>query len=104
MSKKYTMREGDDVRDMEINLTENGKELSAAPTEAVLKINKSGTIITRNLTGSGSTWNYRWTDADFNALGVGVFPAEVYCTFSDGSNATFPTNGVLTIVVLSIME
>jgi hypothetical protein len=104
MSKTYKMRDGDDVRDMEIHLTENGQELSVAPASAVLKINNGGTILTRNLTGSGATWNYRWTDADFEALGAGTFLAEVYCTFEDESNATFPTSGSLSIVILPRME
>lgn len=104
MSTTYKLRKGDDVRDMEITLLENRKLLSATPTSAILKINVNGVIKTRVLTHKGgNVWAYRWLDADFVDIPVGTYSAEVYCTFVDNSNATFPTNGALTIIIQPIM-
>lgn len=100
MSKTYELKEGDDIREIRLTLTSTPE-----PVSAILIISYEDTIrITRDLVEDGDEWTYRFTDADFvdlapPARGSKTFKAEVYATFSDDTNGTYPTRGTLQIKV-----
>ncbi|HEX7860826.1 MAG TPA: hypothetical protein VF773_10895 [Verrucomicrobiae bacterium] len=103
MSRTYKMSDIDDVRELVIDLDENGKPLSGAkiPVSAILKINHGGTQKERTLQIEGSVAKYRMTDADFTEFGLTTMTARVHATFSDGSGAAIPTPpGLLTIIIM----
>lgn len=91
MSQIYELREGDDIREIKITLV----GAPSAPTEALMIITRGEVRIERDLALSGGKWRYRFEDADFEDLigspsGV-TYKLEVYATFSDGTNGTYPT-------------
>lgn len=94
--KTYHLVQGDDIRTVELTLTSD-----ETPASAKLRLRKTGSsdVTEFTLTEEGAVWTYRFTDADFAALGSGTFKAEVYATFDDDTNGTYPTRGHLTVVI-----
>lgn len=96
MSKTYQLKQGDDIREIRLKLTS-----TIDPVAAVLIIKNGGTRIERNLIQDGLEWTYRFTDNDFIALAPGRYQAEVYATFEDGTNGTYPTVSTLIVQVFA---
>jgi hypothetical protein len=98
--KNYTMRVGDDARDMIIVLTENGAA-TTAPIACTLKAVKDGVLRKRSLEDlGGNEWGYRYNDDDFDSdFAAGTYQLQVYGEFEDGSNATWPTAGNLSLTI-----
>ena len=103
-NKIFTLKEGDDHRTIRIQIT-NGD----APQTAVLVLSSSvtGVRVEKDLELESATgdWLYTFTDDDFVELTAGqtrnlVYKAEMYATYSDGTNATFPTTGTMQVKIL----
>lgn len=103
MSTTYKMSDIDDVREIVIDLDENGKALTGnkVPVSAILRINHNGVQKQRTLVIDGSAAKYRITDADLNEFGSNAtLTARVHTTHADDSNGCFPTPPkYLTIVI-----
>lgn len=103
-AKVYSMRTGDDSR--ETVLTLGGTDYEE-PQTVTLRIKTDGGVTSKTLThDDGATtgeWYCDWTSDEIGALGEGTHRADVRATFLDGSQATFPTTGKLTIKILPII-
>ena len=95
-NKLYELKQGDDIREFAATLTSDQE-----PESALLIIRAGDIRIERELTQeSDGDWKYRFTDDDFTALaGKSIYQGEIYATFSDGSNGTYPTRGQITIKI-----
>lgn len=88
------LKHGDDIRTARLTLQSDPEPISAI---LILKWVKGGVRQEFALTPEGSgVWSYRFTDADFENLPPSTsYQAEVYATFSDTTNGTYPTRGTI---------
>jgi len=103
---ELTVREGDDAREIMILLKHGRRTLATQPERAILKIDlESSGIETRELTYvpdiAEGLWSYRLIDLDFTLIPIGTWNVQVYGFWSDGTEATWPTQDrdALTLIV-----
>lgn len=101
MSTTYELVEGDDIREIKMQLLS-----TPTPVEATLVMVRSSARVERALEWDEEIerWKYRFEDEDFEelivaGLPVTVWKGQVYGTYEDGTNGTYPTREPLTIKV-----
>lgn len=99
-ARLFELKYGDDARELRAALSP-----TTQPDEAILIVSGNGLRKEYAMEYQDDTgkWTYQFTDSDFEDLSDNskdlTYKAEIYGTFSDGSNATYPTRGVLSIKV-----
>lgn len=103
-AKIFKMRLSDNARLMVITLGGNDYE---EPASAVLKIKTDSQTISKTLSRDVGApigeWYCEWSQEEISALSAGSHRCEVFSTQPDNTNATFPSDGKLTVKVQAIL-
>ena len=91
MNKIYEMVEGDDIRTFKVKLYSN-----LVPTEAILVLTLGAVRKEYELVLVGEIWQHRFTQTEVDELVAGNWRGQVYASFEDGTNGTYPTRGYIT--------